>query len=78
MLNTVRQTTVVKKGGRVEILSPELPEGSIVEVFVILGPAEQDATEYLLFTEANRKVMYDALEELEKRDNYVYVNLDEL
>jgi hypothetical protein len=44
MENVVRQKTVVKSGGVIEIRSPELPEGAVAEVIVIL---ETPRTEHL-------------------------------
>ncbi|MBD2683177.1 MULTISPECIES: hypothetical protein [Nostoc] len=39
MFNGVRQKTIVKPGGVVEICSPELPAGATVEVIVFLESA---------------------------------------
>jgi hypothetical protein len=36
METALRQKTVVKPGGVIEIRSPELPEGAVAEVIVIL------------------------------------------
>jgi len=35
MLNAIKQQTIVKPGGIIELTSPELPEGAIVEVIVL-------------------------------------------
>jgi hypothetical protein len=41
MLNAIKQQTIVKPGGVIELASPELPEGAIVEVIVLI----QDSAE---------------------------------
>lgn len=41
MLNGIKQQTIVKPGGVIELVSSELPEGAIVEVIVLL----QDSSE---------------------------------
>jgi hypothetical protein len=59
MINAIRQKTRVKPGGKLEISSPELPDDTLVEVIVFLLPEEeQDMTDYLLSTEANRQELY--------------------
>ncbi len=38
----IRQQAIVKKGGRIEIFSPELPVGATVEVIVLFDPPSPD------------------------------------
>ena len=38
MFNSIRQKTTVRTGGKIEILSPELPMGTHVEVIVLIEP----------------------------------------
>jgi len=40
--------------------------------------AEQDTTEYLLSTEANRRHLFQALKDLENRASYIYVSFEDL
>ncbi len=47
----------------------------IVEIIVLVNP-EEDETEYLLSTEANRTHLRDSLQQMEKKDGYVYVDDD--
>lgn len=54
MITGIRQKTVVGEGGKIELSSPELPSGMLVEVIVLVEAEEQDATEYLLSTEIGR------------------------
>ncbi len=78
MLRGIRQQTVVREGGKIEIISPELPTGINVEVFVWIEPAEQDTTEYLLSTQANREHLLQALKDLDDRSTYIYADVDKL
>ena len=73
-----RQKMLVKAGGKLEIFSPQLPEGALVEVRVFLLPEEQDMTDYLLSTAANRQHLSEALADLENPSTYIYVNPDNL
>jgi len=74
MLTGIRQKTVVGEGGKIEFLSPELPSGMLVEVIVLVEPEEQDTTEYLLSTEANRSHLLQALQDLNDSSSYIYVD----
>jgi antitoxin YefM len=74
MITGIRQKTIVKEDGKIEILSSGLPPGVTVEVIVFVDSEEQDTTEYLLSKEANRKHLYQALKDLEDRSTYTYVN----
>jgi hypothetical protein len=58
MIAGIRQKTIVKDDGKIEISSSELQPGSRVEVIVFLDLEEQDTTEYLLSTQANREHLY--------------------
>ena len=74
MIVGVRQKTVVGKGGKIELSSPALPQGALVDVIVLLEPEEQDETEYLLSTKANRNHLLQALRELDDASSYIYVD----
>ena len=78
MIVGVRQKTVVGKGGKIEFSSPALPPGALVDVIVLIEPEEQDETEYLLSTEANRNHLLQALRELGDSSSYIYVDPDAL
>jgi len=78
MLRGIRQQTVVREGGKIEIISPELRIGINVEVFVWIEPAEQDTTEYLLSTDANREHLLQALKDWDDRATYIYADIDKL
>ena len=78
MIVGIRQKTVVGKGGKIELLSSELSSGTPVEVIVLVEPEEQDTTEYLLSTEANRSHLRQALHDLHDSSNYIYTDIAEL
>ncbi len=77
MLTGIREKTVVKENGIIEISAVDLPIGTEVEV-IVLVEEEQDTTEYLLSTEANRKHLEEALEELKHPENFIRFNLSDL
>lgn len=74
MIVGVRQKVVVGQDGKIELSSPALPQGALVDVIVLLEPEEQDETEYLLSTEANRSHLLQALRELDDSSNYIYID----
>ncbi|WP_414576903.1 hypothetical protein [Anabaena sp. CCY 9402-a] len=77
MLSEIKQKAIVGKDGKIELSTTELPEGTIVEVIVLVAqPTEEDETTYLLKSEANKKHLLKALENVEK-GNLIYVDLDE-
>ena len=79
MLTEIKGKTVVKENGTVEISTPDLPAGTEVEFVVFAEDEEEmDETEYLLSTEANRKHLEQALEDLEHPENFIRVDIDEL
>lgn len=77
MITGIRQKTVVGEGGKIEIVSSDLPPGAEVEVIVFVEPVEQDETECLLSTEANRKHLLEALDRVDKRQNLVVITPEE-
>jgi antitoxin YefM len=78
MITGIREKTVVKENGMVEISASDLPVGTNVEVIVLVTEEEMDETEYLLSTEANRQHLEEALEELKHPENFIRVDMDEL
>ena len=78
MLTGIRERTIVKENGMVEISAPDLEVGTEVEVIVLVDEEEMDETEYLLSTEANRKHLEEALEEMKHPENFIRVDMDEL
>ncbi len=78
MLTGIREKTIVKENGMVEISAPDLPIGTEDEVIVLVEEEEMDTTEYLLSTEANRKHLEEALEEMKHPENFIRVDVDDL
>jgi antitoxin YefM len=76
MIQSIRQHLRVGTGGAIAIQSSELAEGMVVEVIVLLEP-DQDTTEYLLSTEANRQHLQDSLEHIEQRQNLIEITPEE-
>lgn len=75
MVNQIKQRGVVGKDGKIEVRTPEIPEGTVVEVTIrveeILSeqPEDleqvQDTTDYLLSSAANRERLLASLQQLE-------------
>ena len=78
MLTGIREKTVVKENGMVEISAPDLPTGTKVEVIVLVEEEEMDATEYLLSTEANRRHLEQAMLDAEDPEKRIYVDIENL
>jgi antitoxin YefM len=77
MITGIREKTIVKEGGKVEISSSDLPIGTEVEV-IVLVEAEQDTTEYLLSTEANRKHLEESMRDATDPKKLIYVDVENL
>ncbi len=77
MITGIREKTIVKENGMVEVSAPDLPIGTEVEVIVWVEEEEQDTTEYLLSTEANREHLEKALEDLKHPDRLIYIDMEE-
>jgi antitoxin YefM len=77
MINSIKQKVIVGKAGKIELPETELPEGILVEVIVLVEPsAEEDETTYLLKSEANKKQLMRALDNV-KQENLIFVDLDD-
>ena len=79
MQNLIREFLTVETTGSVTVTSPELTEGSKVQVLIVFenGWEEMDETDYLLSTEANKERMDEAVEELKHPDNFVPIDMEE-
>lgn len=81
MLSGIKQQVVVGKDGKIEIQTSELAEGMVVEVIVLVKQdvfetntnlsIQQDETEYLLSTQANRNQLMTAIQNIETKTNLV-------
>ena len=78
MIAGIRQKAIVGEHGKVEITAPDLPTGTLVDVIVLMEPGEQDTTDYLLSSKANRSHLMQALRDLDDRSSYIYVTAADL
>jgi antitoxin YefM len=69
MLTGIKQHGIVGKDGKIEIQTSDIPEGTTVEIIVLVEQAEQDTTDYLLSAEANPHQLLAAIERAETSDN---------
>ena len=75
MINSIKQTAIVGQNGKIELPTTELTEGTVVEV-IVLVEADPDETDYFLRSNANKKQLLEALENV-KQGRVVAVDLDE-
>ncbi|MBO1048111.1 MAG: hypothetical protein HEQ10_10295 [Dolichospermum sp. DEX182a] len=59
MITGIKQKATVGKNGKIELPTTELPEGTIVEVIVLLDQVIEDETTYLLKSKANKEHLED-------------------
>ncbi len=77
MFSGIKQKAIVGKDGKIELSTTELAEGTVVESDVLVEPpTEEDDTTYLMKSEANKKHLLKAMENVDKV-NLIYVYLDE-
>jgi antitoxin YefM len=71
MTTTLKQFATVGENGKLDLIA-NLPEGTKVEIIILVQ--EQDETEYLLSTAANRQHLIEAIKEANDRVNYIYID----
>ena len=77
MISGIKQQSTVGKNGKIEIPSTDLPEGTIVEVIVLVESSAVDETDYLLSTPANKDCLLQSLENIKNPENLVVITPDE-
>ncbi len=77
MITGIKQKALVGKNGKVELFAPELPEGTLVEIIMLVESEIEDETTYLLKSKANKKHLMEAIENV-KQGNLIEVDLNEL
>ena len=77
MIKAVKQSAIVGKDGKIEINAPELAEGTEVDIIILVNSHNEDPTDYLLSTQANKQELFEAIKRVEKRDNLVVISPDE-
>ena len=75
MVTAIKRMGTVGKDGKIELYTPELMEGTKVEVILLVEP--QDETEYLLSNAANAKRLLDAIANIEKGEGLVTFSAEE-
>ncbi len=69
MVTAIKQVGTVGRNGKIELYTPELMEGTKVEVILLVEA--QDETEYLLSNAANAKRLLEAIANVEKGERLV-------
>ncbi len=77
MISGIKQQSTVGKNGKIEIPSTDLPEGTIVEVIVLVESPPIDETDYLLSKPANKAHLLQSLENINNPDNLIVISSDE-
>ncbi len=72
MITGIREITTVKEGGKIEISSLQFPIGTKVEVLILAEDYEQDTTDYLLSSEANRHHLNEAISDSRNPEKLTY------
>lgn len=77
MIQTIKQKTIVRTNGKVEISQLSLGEGALVEVTASVKPLTVDETEYLLSSQANRQQLKQAIANVESGKNLFVITPEE-
>ena len=75
MVTAIKQIGTVGKEGKIELYTPQLLEGTKVEVILLVEA--QDETEYLLSNAANPKRLLEAIANVEKGEGLVTFSAEE-
>jgi len=75
MVTEIKQMVTVGKNGKIELYTPELLEGTQVEIILLVNG--EDETEYLLSNSVNRKRLLDAVSNVEKGEGLVTISAEE-
>ena len=75
MVTAIKRMGTVGKDGKIELYTPELMEGTKVEVILLVD--RQDETEYLLSNAANAKRLLDAIANVENSEGLVTISAEE-
>lgn len=73
MITAIREHSVIRNG-TIQLPEMDYPDGTEVEVIVLLEKEETDATDYLLSTGANREHLEKALEDAKDPSKRAYVD----
>lgn len=70
-MKAIKTKAIVNKQGIIEVRNLEIPEGTQVEIIVLVSNSKSDTTEYLLSTKANKKELLEAIERVDNQENMV-------
>ena len=76
-MKAVKTKAIVNKQGTIELSDMDIPEGTEVEIIVLVPNSEIDTTEYLLSTEANKTELLEAIERVKNQENMVVITPQE-
>ena len=76
MISAIKRQGIVGKEGKIEVCA-NLPEGTAVEIILLVEAPQNDETAYLLSSEANRQHLFEAIADVEKGENLVTISPEE-
>jgi len=76
-MKAVKTKATVNKQGTIELQVLDIPEGTEVEIIVLVPDSKSDTTEYLLSTEVNKKELLEAIERVNNQENMVVMTAQE-
>jgi antitoxin YefM len=74
MIQAVKQKTIVGKNGEIKLNTSQIPEGTAIEVIILVDSIPEDTTEYLLSTKANQKELSEAIERVKNKEDLVVIS----
>ena len=76
-MKAVKTKAIVNKQGIIELSDMDIPEGTEVEIIVLVSNSKTDTTEYLLSTEANKTELLEAIERVKNQGDMVVITAQE-
>ena len=77
MITGIKKRTIVGKNGTINLQTPELTEGTEVEIIILIEDQEEDTTTYLLSNPVNRQHLIESMENVEKGENLITINAED-
>jgi antitoxin YefM len=73
-MQAVKQKTIVGKDGEIKLNTSQIPEGTAIEVIILVDSIPEDTTEYLLSTKANQKELSEAIIRVKNKEDLVIIS----